>query len=424
MTTESTPEGPPADRSADEHAPPPGVAETPTADDAMPWPEDEVIILDLDGRRLVLVGTAHISQHSVDLVRQVIEAERPDTVCLELDPQRYQALAEQRKWEALDLRQVIRNKQLTTLLVNLLLASYQKRLGENLGVEPGRELLEAAQTAEALDIPIELCDRDVRVTLRRAARATPFHRKLMLMSYLLAGIFDREEISEEQLEELKKRDALNELLGELGAAMPTLKTALIDERDSYLATKLRRAPGERIVAVVGAGHLRGMIERLEAGTEADLAALDQIPPVSPVWKIIGWGIPAIILGALGYIGLTQGRAEAAENAWFWFLANGIPTGLGTALAAGHPMTILLSFLAAPFTSLTPLIGAGYVAAFVQAYARPPVVKEFQTVVQDAGTFRRWWGNRLLRVFLVFVLATLGSMIGTWLGAGKILSSLV
>lgn len=384
----------------------------------------EVAILDLDGRRLVLVGTAHISQRSIDLVREVIAKEQPDRVCLELDPQRYEALSQQRKWEGLDLRQVIRNKQLATLLVNLLLASYQKRLGDSLGVEPGRELLAAAEAAEAAGIPIALCDRDVRVTLRRAARATPFHRKIWLMANLLASILDRTELTEEQLEELKQQDALNELLGELGKAMPSLKTALIDERDDYLATKLRQAEGERLVAVVGAGHLKGMIERLEAGHEADLAALDEIPPVSPAWKVVGWAVPAAVISALAWIGWSKGGAAAVDNATFWVLANGIPSAAGTLLALGHPGTIIAAFLAAPLTSLTPVIGAGYVAAFVQAYLAPPKVKEFQSVVEDAGTPKRWWGNRLLRILLVFILSTLGSMIGTWLGAGKILSTLL
>ncbi len=411
-----------------EHDPPaanlvPPTSAAPQDDPANEGYPPEVAILDLDGRRLVLVGTAHISQSSIDLVREVIEKERPNRVCLELDPQRYEALSQQRKWEGLDLRQVIRNKQLATLLVNLLLASYQKRLGESLGVEPGRELLAAAEAANERDIPIELCDRDVRITLRRAARATPFHRKIWLMANLLASILDRTELTEEQLDELKQQDALNELLGELGKAMPSLKTTLIDERDDYLATKVRQSEGDHLVAVVGAGHLKGMIERLESGKEADLEALDVIPPVSPAWKVVGWAIPAAVIGALAWIGWSKGGAVAADNATFWFLANGIPSAFGCILALAHPGTVIASFLAAPFTSLTPVIGAGYVAAFVQAYLAPPVVKEFQSVVEDAGKPKRWWSNRLLRILLVFILSTLGSLLGTWLGAGKILSTL-
>lgn len=387
----------------------------------------EVEILEVGGRRLVLVGTAHISQASVDLVKLVIETERPDTVCVELDPQRYRALAEKEHWQHLDLKQIIKNRQLATLGVNLLLAAYQRRLGEQFGVTPGRELLEATRTAEALGIHVELCDRDVRVTLRRAARATSLWRKLTLVSWLLASFFERSdeaEITAEQLEALKQRDALNDLLGELGEAMPALKRALIDERDAYLATKIQRAPGQRLVAVVGAGHLQGMALRLRAGEQADLEALDVVPPSSPWLKVIGWGIPALIVAGLGWIFWAKGRDAAAENLLFWIVANGVPSALGTALAFGHPLTVLTAFVAAPITSLSPVIGAGHVAAFVQAWLRPPLVKELETVVADAGHPRRWWSNRLLRIILVLILATLGSFLGTWLGAGKILSTLL
>jgi len=404
-------------------------ADDPQADDQAPgagsdYPP-EVEILDLDGRRLVLVGTAHISQASVDLVRTVIETERPDVVCIELDAQRYRALAEVQQWEHLDLRQIIRKQQLATLAVNLLLAAYQRRLGEQLGVSPGQELLAAARAAEALAVPVVLCDRDVRVTLRRAARATPIHRKLMLMSWMLASLLDRsasDALSSEQLEALKERDALNDLLAELGQTLPSLKNALIDERDAYLATKIRRSAGQRTVAVVGAGHLAGMVTRLKAGDEADLEALDQVPPASPWLKVIGWGIPALIFAGLGWVAWSKGRDTAAENLLFWVVVNGVPSAFGTALAFGHPLTILSAFVAAPITSLSPLIGAGYVAAFVQAWLRPPRVKELEQVVPDAGKLGRWWRNRLLRIILVFALSTLGSVLGTYLGLGKILAT--
>ncbi len=189
----------------------------------------------VDGREFILVGTAHISRESADLVREVIEAERPDRVCVELDADRYQALAQKRRWESLDLTQIIRRKQLSTLLANLVLASYQKRLGGRLGVTPGAELLEATRVAAALDIPVELCDRDVRVTLRRAARSISFFQKAMLFGSLFAGAFEKVELSEEELRRLRQQDVLSELIRELGESMPRLKQVLIDERDAYLA---------------------------------------------------------------------------------------------------------------------------------------------------------------------------------------------
>ena len=383
----------------------------------------DVHTIQVDGREFILVGTAHISRQSAELVREVIEKEKPESVCVELDAQRYKSLSEKKKWESLDLKALIRQKQLSTLLINLLLASYQKKLGDKLGVMPGVELLEATNAAREHDIPIALCDRDIRVTLRRAWHSMSFWNKMKLLTAGLAGIFENQEISEEKLSEIRQKDVLNELIGELGKAMPVLKTVLIDERDTYLAQKIKEAEGNKIVAVVGAGHLQGISESLSNGRPRDLREIEQIPPLSSLWKWIGWGIPAIILGSIAYIGWSKGAAAAGDNILFWILANGIPSALGAALAFGHPLTILSAFLAAPITSLTPVIGAGYVAAFVQVYARPPVVKEFQAVSDDVSMFKRWWQNKLLRVFLVFILSGLGSAIGTYVGAYEIISNL-
>jgi pheromone shutdown-related protein TraB len=406
-----------------EHAPTGGAeaaSAAPTRDD---YPSD-VHVLQVDGREFVLVGTAHISQHSVHLVREVVERERPDAVCVELDTQRYEALSQERHFEAQDLRTIIRNKQLATLLLNLVLASYQKRLGMKLGVTPGSELLEATRAAEALGIPVALCDRDVRITLRRAWASLSLWRKLTLVSSLVANSFDTPEITEEELARIRERDVLTELMDELGESLPELKRVLIDERDGYLAQKIRETPGRRIVAVVGAGHVAGMTRAIEGHEEIDLAAIEVIPPVSPVWKWIGWAIPALILGSIGWIGATQGFGEAGHNALFWFLANAIPAGLGGLIALGHPLTILAAFVGAPFTSLTPVIGAGYVAAFVQTWFVPPTVQEIRTVGDEIAGLRGWWRNRLLRILLVFVLTTLGSILGTWVGGIEIVGNAV
>ncbi len=390
---------------------------------AEPYPP-EVRQLEAGGRQMILVGTAHVSRTSVDLVRRVIETEKPDCVCVELDAQRYESLAKQKKWESLDLKQIIRRKQLPTLLLNLVLAAYQKRLGGELGVQPGAELLEAVRVAEERGVSVELCDRDVRVTLRRAAHATSLFRRFYLLAELLVAMFaGPPQISEQELEELKEHDVLTELMDDLGRHLPALKEVLIDERDAYLSERVRRSEGRRVVAVVGAGHLEGIHRRLLAGESADLDALSEVPEASPLWKIAGWGIPAVILLALGWIGVTQGAEKMGEDALFWVLANAIPTAIGGVLALSHPLTVVAGFLAAPITSLTPVIGAAYVTAFVQAYVRPPVVKEFQTVADDVLVAREWWRNKLLKVFLAFMLPGFGSVLGSLLGGGKIFTSL-
>ena len=386
------------------------------------YPSD-VHIVRLGDRELILVGTAHISQKSVNLVRQVIENEMPDCVCVELDTKRYEALSKKRRWESLDLKELIRKKQLSTLLVNLMLASFQKKLGKQMGVLPGTELLEATRAAEENDIPIALCDRDVRVTLRRAWHITSLYRKGYLLANLLIGLFDRTEITEEKLNELKKTDVLSELMLEFGHALPELKQVLIDERDTFLAEKIKAAEGKRVVAVIGAGHVDGIKRALQEEKHAQLDEINTIPPVSPIWKVFGWSVPAVILASLGAIAWEKGSKVAGENILYWIMANGIPSSIGAMLALAHPLTIIAAFVAAPITSLTPVIGAGYVTAFIQAFVRPPVVMEFETVLEDMSTLTGWWKNRLLKIFLAFLLPGVGSMIGTWIGGYKIISNL-
>lgn len=383
----------------------------------------DVHTVQVDGREFIVIGTAHISQESADLVRQVIEQEHPDYVCVELDEQRYKTLLEQRRWESLDLKEIIRRQQLATLLVNLLLASYQKKLGSKLGVMPGVELLEATKVAHELGVPISLCDRDVRITLRRSWGMMSWWEKMKLAGSFGFVAFESPEISEEMLAEIRQKDVVSEMMNELGQAMPVLKTVLLDERDSYLAQKIRQTEGNKLVAVVGAGHVEGILEALVNQPDRDLSEFEQIPPASPLWKVVGWGIPAIILAAIGYIGFTQGAQAAGDNLLYWILANGIPSSIGALIAFAHPVTIVAAFVAAPITSLTPVIGAGYVTAFVQAYFMPPIVKEFQTVADDVNEWRKWWQNRLLRILLVFILTGLGSMIGTYAGAYEIISNL-
>jgi pheromone shutdown-related protein TraB len=383
----------------------------------------DVHVVQHEDKIVMLVGTAHISRESVDLVKQVIEQEQPDCVCLELDDKRYHALTHKQQWQALDLKTIIKNKQLSTLLISLLMASYQKRLGGQLGVSPGAELLMAAQTAKELQIPVSLCDRDVRITLRRAWKSTSFLKKGYLLASLLTNLFDNTTISEEKLNNLKQKDVISDLIAEMGEALPDLKRVLIDERDTFLVEKIKSSPGKRVVAVVGAGHIAGMVKKFCTDNKQELAEINAIPPVSSGYKVLGWSIPLLIIGSLVLIGVEKGAAVAGNNILFWILANGIPSAIGALLSLAHPLTALSAFAAAPITSLTPVIGAGYVSAFVQVLVCPPVVKEFEVAGDDIGTFKGWWRNRLLRLFLVFILTGIGSAIGTWVGGYEIFSNL-
>jgi pheromone shutdown-related protein TraB len=384
----------------------------------------DVHLLEHDGKTILLIGTAHVSQQSVDLVNQVIHEEHPDAVCIELDEQRLQALTEKKRWQNLDLKAVIRRKQLSTLLVSMAMAAYQKKLGDNLGVLPGAELLSAVTAARSLGIPIVLCDRDIRITLRRAWKTTSFFRKFYLIAALAAGLFDSKKLDEAELEQMKKKDVLAEMMAEMGDALPEVKRILIDERDIYLAEKIKTSTGTRLVAVVGAGHVEGIKTRLAEDNRATLAEITAIPPVSPGWKIAGWLVPALIISLLVLVGIQHGAEVAGQNLVFWIMANGIPAAIGCALALAHPFTTAGAFAAAPITSLTPVIGAGYVTAFIQVMTQPPVVREFEQAGADMSTFSGWWRNRLLRVFLVFILTTVGSIIGTYVGGYEIVRTLL
>ncbi len=385
---------------------------------------DDVRLVQARGKTIALVGTAHLSQQSLQLVERIITQEQPDTVCVELDERRYQALSKRQTWENLDLKQLIRNKQLSTLLANLILASYQKRLGGQTGMNPGAELLKAAQTAEALGIPVVLCDRDIRITLRRAWRITPWYKKGYLLAALIASFFEKEELDEEKLAALRKQDALAELMEELGNSLPHTKKALIDERDLYMAEQIRQADGKRIVAVVGAGHVEGISRLITSDNSAEIAAVTTVPPTSRLGAFLAWALPVLIILALLAIGLRDGAEEFQANALYWIVVTGIPAALGAIIAGAHPATIASALVGAPITTLSPLIGVGYVCAFVQVLVCPPIVREFEQIHNDFGSFSGWWRNRLLRVFLVFLFSSLGATMGTFLGGYRIVSTLM
>jgi pheromone shutdown-related protein TraB len=384
---------------------------------------NDIIRLQIGDKQVILVGTAHISQHSTELVQKTIQEEQPDCVCVELDARRAESLRNPNRWDSLNLKEIIRKQQLSSLIANLMLSSYQKRLGMQTGVKPGAELQEAVLCAEQNNIPVELIDRDIQITLKRAWRKTSFWKKSVLISSLFASLFDKTEINEEELARIRQQDVLSEMLKEMAKELPVIKEVLIDERDAYLAQKIRTAPGSKIVAVIGKGHQAGIVDILTNDEPVDLAPITAIPPAAPWGKMIGWGIPSLIVGMILYIGFTKGVAIMGDNALYWILANGIPSGIGAALALAHPLTILAAFLSAPFTSLTPVIGAGYVTAFVQAWVMPPRVNELQSVAEDISHIKKWWSNRLLRIFLAFIGPGLGSFLGTWLGGIRLFQNL-
>ncbi len=374
---------------------------------------DNVNEIVFDEKKILLVGTAHISQSSVDEVNKVIEQEQPDTVCIELCASRHQAMVDKDQWKNTDIFKVVREGKSFLLLSNLIMTAFQKRLGSQLGVKPGAEMLAAIQASERINAELQLVDRDVKITLQRTWRGMPFWGRMKVFSQLLASLFIREEISKEEIEKLKESDALSEAMQMLADQSPDMKRILIDERDQFMAEKIRQAPGKRIVAVVGAGHVKGL--SLELEREHNLAELETVPSPGKLGIWLKWGIPALIIGLIGYGFYAVDTDVSIEMIQRWFLINGTLSAIGTAIAFGHPITIATAFVAAPFTSLNPAVAAGWVAGLVEAFLRKPQVRDFEDLAEDITHLRGFWKNNITRILLVVMFANLGSAIGTFAG---------
>ncbi|MBI5593460.1 MAG: TraB/GumN family protein [Deltaproteobacteria bacterium] len=365
----------------------------------------------LEDREIILIGTAHVSQESSDLVAAVIETERPDTVCVELCASRYQSIRLKDQWQNMDVVKVIKEKKTFLLLSNLILAAFQKRIAAKLDIVPGAEMIRAIEAADATGAAIHLADREIRVTLSRAWKTMTFWEKNKLLYHLLLSFTEAEEISQEDIEKMKEQDVLEALMADVGKTLPMLKRILIEERDQYLAEKIRTAPGRKIVAVVGAGHVAGI--KACWNKTIDIAALEVLPPDGRLSAILGWGIPlAIVL--MTAVGFFIGGAHVGTNMITgWILTTGILAGIGAAAALAHPLTILSSMLAAPITTLHPLIAAGWVSGLVEAFSRKPKVRDIEALPQDILSVKGFWRNKVTRILLVVVFTNIGASIGTF-----------
>jgi len=372
---------------------------------------DNVHHLTFEGKEILLIGTAHVSKESADLVGQVIDSERPDTVCIELCEPRYQSLTQEKTWRDTNLFKVIREKKAFLLLSNLMLAYFQKKIGQKLGSKPGEEMMRAVQAAEAVDANIHLADRDIRTTLSRTWRFMGLWTKIKLLAQLITSTGELDSITAEDVEKMKREDVLETLLSEIGEELPEIKHILIDERDQYLTHCIRTAPGKKIVAVVGAGHVPGI--QSNWNLPVDIEALNQIPPKSKLTTFVKWALPALILGLFMVGFFTAGTTTATHMIKYWVLANGVLAGLGAAIAFGHPLTILSAVLAAPLTSLNPMIAAGWVSGLVETFLGKPKVRDFERLPEDISSLKGFWRNKITRILLVVVFTNLGSSLGTF-----------
>jgi len=378
--------------------------------------EKNITRIHMDGKEYILIGTAHVSRQSAEQVKEVIEAEQPDTVCVELDEPRYQSIVEGDKWKDTDIFQVIKDKKATLLLMNLAIGSFQRRMAKQFGIKPGQEMIQGIESAKETGAELVLADRNIQITFSRIWNSVGFSGKAKLMTQIIYSIFSNDTITEEELEKIKSQDMLDSMLNEFTQVFPKLKTPLIDERDQYLAQKIKDAPGEKIVAVLGAAHVPGITK--EIYREHNLDKLNERPAKSKWPKIIGWAIPVMILAVIAYTFISNPDAGIQQGI-SWILWNGGFSALGVAIGLGHPLAILTAFVAAPFTSLNPLLAAGWFAGFVQAYFRRPNVGDFDSLSEDVLSVKGFWRNKVTRILLIVVLANLGSTLGTVIGGADV-----
>jgi pheromone shutdown-related protein TraB len=384
-------------------------------------------VVERDGIRYTLLGTAHVSRESVDAVRAAVASGGFDAVAVELDTQRLQALSNPDALAKLDLVKVIREGKAALFAANLGLAAYQRRLAEQLGIEPGAELRAAADDAAARGLPVHLIDREVGVTFKRISAKLGFFARVKLIAGLLTGLLVDDEVGSDDIEKLKQGDMLEASFTEFAESSPALYETLIAERDRYMAAKLRDIPAgtRNVLAVVGAGHLQGLARHLREDTAASagiVASLESLPEKSSVpWFTIVLAL--FVLGGFGW-GFWRGGVDVGTDLMlYWVLWTGGLGALGCAIARGHPLSILGAFIASPVTPLHPALASGTISALIEAWVRKPTYADFMALRDDVQTVKGWWRNRVARVLLNFFLTSLGTAIGVWTGGARMFAKL-
>ena len=367
--------------------------------------------IEIDGKNIYLIGTAHVSPESVKLVKRAADELKPDSICIELDEARYNNMKNPKKWEDTDLIKVIKSKRVGFLLAQLILGSYQKKLAGSMGSQVGGEMTAGMKCAEEQGANLVLADRDLQVTFMRIWRKMTFFRKLKLIISLIFsfGGDEGEEISEEELKELMQKDLLDSALSELKQEYPEIGEILINERDTYLAYKIKNAPGDTVIAVLGAAHIPGIKSKIEKDISID--EISEVPKKKKVSKVIGWIIPIVIIGLLVYA-FTVNIATGMQQLSVWVLWNSLLAGIGALCALANPLSILTAAVVAPFTSVNPLLACGWFAGLVEANVSKPRVKDLQNLSEDVLHFKSFYKNRFLKTLLVVIFSNIGSTVGT------------
>jgi len=382
---------------------------------------------------IVLLGTAHVSPESVADVRREIDSGVYDAVAIELCDTRYNAMTDPSALEKLDLFEIFRQGKAGMVMASLALGAYQQRLAQQFDIRPGAELEAAANGAKRLGVPLWLIDREIGTTLKRVYRNVPWWQRYTIFTGLISSLLSRNDVSAEDIERLIQGDILESTFSEFAAGSSSLYGPLIDERDQFMAARLleplqnvEEERPKRVLAVVGAGHLDGLARALSDGLEdpaATRAQLDTIPPPARWPKLLPWAVVAIILVGFG-IGFSRSTDLGLQLVLDWVLINGALCALGVAVARAHPVTVVGAFFAAPLTSLNPTVGAGMVAGGIELAMRRPRVADFRELREAVADWRGWWRNRVARTFLVFLFASIGSAVGTYLAGFRIVGQLV
>jgi pheromone shutdown-related protein TraB len=392
-------------------------------------------IVERDGVRYTLLGTAHVSRESVDAVRAEIASGRYDEVAVELDAQRLQALSDPDALAKLDLVKVIREGKAALFAANLGLAAYQRRLAEQLGIEPGAELKAAVLDARAAGLPVHLIDRDVGITFKRVSANLGFVGRIKLVTGLLAGLLVDDEVGAEDIEKLKQGDMLEASFGEFAKDSPALYETLIAERDRYMAAKLRSTAADtgesaasprQVLAVVGAGHLQGLARHLREDLEPAAALATQLEQVDTKRRLPWFTIvlTTLVLGGITWGFWRGGAAVGTDLLTQWVLFTSGLAALGCLAARGHPLSILAGAVAAPLKPFRPGIPSGTFSALVELRVRKPAYGDFLSLRDDAQSLGGWYRNRVARVVLNFILTNLGTGIGVWLAGAAIIGQLL
>jgi pheromone shutdown-related protein TraB len=374
----------------------------------------------LENKDITLVGTAHVSYESAEEVRRTVEEIHPDAIAIELDQGRYNAMTQGKSWEKTDITQIIKQKKVGFLLANILLSSYQDRLAKQMDVRVGEEMRVAIELAHERDIEILCIDRDIQTTFLRIWRTLRLKDKWNLLIALVTSVFDDAKISEQEIEKLKEGDMIQAMISEFAGKFPSIVETLVYERDQVMAYQLKHNENEKIVAVVGAAHVSGIVKNI--AMEYELQPLLSLPLKSQSSKYVTYIVPGILVVLLVLSSLKV-PSLALNTILRFVLINGTFAALGTLVAFGHPLSILTAFVMAPVGALSPVLATGWFAGLMEAWVRKPKVEDFLRINTDASSVKGFWKNRVLRILLVVIFANLFATIGTFVISAELIGKI-